>query len=237
MKVNLKIKIFVVLLCFGCNFLFSQNLIRDGYFCGQYSNIFMSSPVAGQAIGSTYTGPDLPAQAYRQYKWNTTTQAYELIPESEIMMPGIGYIETTGGNGNFGQNLPNVEYKQTYAGVQNNGTITVPIVGNNQLNLLGNPYPDHLDLDSFLLDPVNLNVVNGSIYLWTHNTNASGSNPGPSPLNFSTSDYAIYNILGGVRAGRNNVSLSNINDTNNSFIPNGKLQFGTGFFIVGTGGG
>ena len=238
MKVNVKNQFFVIVFCFGCNFLYSQQIIRNGYFCSQYSNIFMSSPVTGQAIGDTYTGgTSIPAQAYRQYKWNTATQAYELIPETEVMIPGIGYIETTGGNGNFGQNLANVEYKQTYTGAQNNGIITVPIVGNNKLNLLGNPYPDYLDLDSFILDPVNLNIVGGSIYLWTHNTNASSSNPGASQINFSTSDYAIYNIMGGVRAGRNNVSGANTNNTNNSYIPNGKLQFGTGFFIAGTGGG
>ena len=104
MKVNVKINFFIIVFCFGCNFLYSQT--RDNYLCSQYFNIFMSSPVSGQDIGSTYTGgTSIPATAYRQYKWNTAIQNYELIPESEIMQPGIGYVETTGGNGNFTQIL------------------------------------------------------------------------------------------------------------------------------------
>lgn len=71
---------------------------------------------------------------------------------------------------------------------------------NYALNLIGNPYPSALDADSFLSHPTNVANLGGAIYLWSHKTPPSSSNPGngTTPLNYTADDYVTYNLVGGV---------------------------------------
>ena len=79
--------------------------------------------------------------------------------------------------------------------------------------------------------------------MWAHNTIVSSGNP-PDPNNPDTStftntanDFALYNVLGGVAAGRY-ISTSTENGTFTGIqTPNGKLGFGTGFLIAGLNSG
>lgn len=105
---------------------------------------------------------------------------------------------------------------------------------------MGNPYASYLDADAFLTDTSNTTVSN--ICLWTRNTLASLSVPGSANFNFSTVDYALYNVLGGVSAGRNvSMRSTNVripaNHRNNWDTPDGKIYMGTGFFVRSTGSG
>lgn len=106
----------------------------------------------------------------------------------------------------------------TFAGTPNNGPVTMPIsIGTNanigttvggavitdaddEWNLIGNPYPSAVNILSFLNDPANVPVVDGTIYLWTHNTLPSAATPDPFygnyTYNYTVSDYATVNSLG-----------------------------------------
>lgn len=76
--------------------------------------------------------------------------------------------------------------------------------------------------------------------LWAHNTIVSNNNVNPNDPNFyrnSANDFALYNVLGGVAAGRQiNTSPENTTYTGVQ-TPNGRLCFGTGFgvYSIGTG--
>ena len=74
-----------------------------------------------------------------------------------------------------------------------------------------------------MLDPTNSTIVNGTIYLWTHNTAFSNTIPGTAIYNYTKNDYAKYNITGGVKTGSTAIT--------GGVTPNGKIAAGQGFFI------
>jgi len=87
----------------------------------------------------------------------------------------------------------------------------------NDFNLIGNPYPSAIDIDSFfaknasLLDPgAPLEPI---AYFWTHTTAVSNGNSG----DFVSSDYATYNLSGGTGVGGD--------------PPNSNIGSGQGFFV------
>ena len=127
---------------------------------------------------------------------------------------GKGYIIR--GPETFSTNTPAI-YEAVFGGVPNNGIVTVPIAVTGTSNLIGNPYPSAIDADVFIR--TNTEIIDGTIYLWTHNT--------PITNNVYTSDdYAVYNLLGGV--GTRTALKSGINNTK----PNGKIASGQSFFVT-----
>ncbi|MGC4040308.1 MAG: T9SS sorting signal type C domain-containing protein [Flavobacterium sp.] len=115
-------------------------------------------------------------------------------------------------------------YNAAFSGIPNNGVIPVAIQkGAGTFNLIGNPYPSAINIDSFLTDPVNAGIVNGTIYLWTHNTAISASIPGNPIYNYTADDYSKYNLTGGVRTASSAIT--------GGFLPFGVIASGQGFFI------
>ncbi len=208
--------------------------VRENGKVNQYSSMFMSSPVIGQAIGDTFTditGSPNVGHAYRQYN------GAGFIPETFPMSAGSGYIETTEGNQVYDAAIPIAPYNHTYTGTENTNN-SYPISVINGYNLVGNPYASSLDSDSFLLDPSN--TAASCIFLWTRNTLASSLVAGDDVYNFSTLDYAMYNVLGGINAGRNitlnsrapiGTTLVPFSYRENYDIPDGKIHFGTSFYL------
>ena len=83
-----------------------------------------------------------------------------------------------------------------FKGVLNNGTITIPLYGNvpgtsNGLNLVGNPYPSPININTFFAE--NTQLTSGTMYFWRKKGSASDTNN-------SISGYATYNALGMVSA-------------------------------------
>lgn len=141
----------------------------------------------------------------------------------DVMVPGKGYIVRAP----QGWSLTNASlgvYQGQFTGVPNTGIVAVPIIkGAGTMNLIGNPYPSAIDIDQFLTDPANAAVVNGTVYLWTHNTAISSAIPGNSVYNYTADDYAKYNLTGGVTTAVPAIS--------GGVVPDGKIASGQGFFI------
>ncbi len=95
--------------------------------------------------------------------------------------------------------------------------ITLPITNSKSPNLIGNPYPSAIDSDAFILE--NQTVLQGSLYFWTHNTPIANGQ-------YTSDDYAVYTILGGVGTAAKNAGINNT-------IPNGKIASGQAFFVLG----
>lgn len=174
-----------------------------------------------------------------------TTRIYHWIPDypnpsgygygnwfniNEYMSAGKGYIIR----------VPNTNptFSTTFTGKPHNGIITksiargpytgAPYIGTNNvtitneddnLNLIGNPYPSAIDAIEFLT--TNSGIIAGQVNLWTHSSAISNTttNPyyGSFGYNYKSSDYVTYNSSG-----------NNIGPTGGF---NGKIAAGQGFFV------
>lgn len=138
---------------------------------------------------------------------------------SNNMIPGKGYIIQ--GPKNFSESIP-AKFEGIFSGIPNNGKIEIKLGPDDVDSLAGNPYPSALNADSFLIQ--NRSKIKGTMYFWTHNTPVTNSK-------YSSDDYAVYNLLGGV--GTRGALASGVNET----VPDGTIASGQAFFITSKGFG
>ncbi|SHF90428.1 delta-60 repeat domain-containing protein [Flavobacterium segetis] len=169
---------------------------------------YWSSPVLNQRLIDL--SPDTPFDKF--YSFNAVNNFWTGETPTNKMQIGKGYIIR--GPQNFSNTTSSI-YEVSFEGIPYNGEIIVPKAGNGTSNLVGNPYPSAINADVFL--QANAGVLHGTIYFWTHNT--------PITNNVYTSDdYAVYNLLGGVGTSAAISSGVNINK------PNGNIASGQAFF-------
>jgi uncharacterized delta-60 repeat protein len=179
----------------------------------KYDYTYWSSPVANQSLFNT--SPKTLSDKF--YSFNSSSNDWLIEAPNKIMEAAKGYIIR--GPQDF-STVTRAIYEASFKGVPNNGEKTIAI--GPAFNLIGNPYPSAIDLDVFLNE--NNALIRGAVYIWSHNT------PVTNNL-YSSDDYAVYNLLGGVgtRASKS-FGVSN-------FRPDGKLASGQSFFVRATSGG
>ncbi|MCZ8298544.1 MAG: GEVED domain-containing protein [Flavobacterium sp.] len=184
----------------------------------KFDYTYWSSPVAPQ----TLVGLSPLTLSDKYFTFNPVIGNWVNVAGNSLMDAGRGYIIRAPNN--FDVVTPSV-FNASFFGVPNNGPISVPIVlGTSDVNLIGNPYPSAVDIDLFmdLNGDTGTNVVDKTIYLWTHNTPITNNN-------YTNSDYAVYNYMGGV--GTSAAPGANSN------VPNGNIASGQSFFIKGLSAG
>ena len=190
----------------------------------KFDYVYWSSPVQGQLLYDLST--ETLADKYLQYTPATGWQS--LPPTTTTMEVGKGY--SIRGPQPY---VALTNFDGVFNGVANNGDITTPIgVGS---NLIGNPYPDALSADCFILDPDNQATTGGTLFFWTHNIplNWSSGTVGVGTANYNVNDYAVYNLLGGVGTGAYLTISGNVVINR----PNGYVATGQGFFVNGVANG
>ena len=173
----------------------------------QYDYTYWSSPVVSAPLSQLATNSLF-------YSFSPTINNWVYQTSSAIMTAGVGYISRAPNNLTY---APTQIVQTSFVGIPNNGVITIPIIkSTGTYNLLGNPYPSAIDIDLFLTDASNTGVINGTVYLWTHNTAITNNN-------YTANDYAKYNFTGSVRTSSSALSGGS--------LPTGKIAAGQGFFI------
>lgn len=177
---------------------------------------YWSSPVAGQQLKAL--SPNSASDNF--YSFDANSNNWHKESNNTIMTVGKGYIFLPPQN--FSATIPTV-FEATFSGIPNNGYVSVPIAKNLTPNLIGNPYPSAIDADVFILE--NQSLLQGSLYFWTHNTPIENGQ-------YTSDDYAVYTILGGVGTSAKSTGVNNEK-------PNGKIAAGQAFFVLGVnpGGG
>ena len=149
------------------------------------------------------------------------------------MIEGVGYAATYNPNPPPPATYPLIG-TATFTGPFNTGDITPEIiinsvVGDNDWNLIGNPYPGAIDFIAFhgYSDSTydNANLIDGCAYLWSHSTPPDSDTNGNEILNFSQNDYAIITTGSGCLAGGSGV------------IPDTYIPSGQSFFVKGLNNG
>lgn len=122
----------------------------------------------------------------------------------------------------------------TLSGLATNGDYTAPVkyfdAADDFRNfaLLGNPYPGAISFEQFYID--NSDKIMGTAYLWTSRTYYSGT--GEYNGNAVSTDYATFNLTGGVGPGGTGTQATLGSDT-----PNGYIASGQGFMVRAKGVG
>lgn len=166
------------------------------------------------------------------YSWNETSQGWSIKNAPVTTMEeGRGYIVRAPQTFDLQGQAGAVAKKDTinFVGLPNNGVINFDnIEGSTTVtkwNLIGNPYPSALSIDEFYNNSTNSTNLEGTIYLWTHNTPQNDN--GTGIYSYSPSDYASYNRSGGV--GTSAGSEGNPGDN----VPTGFVAAGQSFFVKG----
>jgi len=201
----------------------------------QTDYVFWSSPVANFPVTSisptTSTGliwnwnPTVAGNGAGDFGiWQNTT---------ENMIDGKGYIVR--GPSAFTSTLQN--YTATLSGVPNNGTVTSTITrgtytgadyvgptalmvtkNDDNLNLIGNPYPSAIDAQAFMAANT---TIEGAVHIWTHGTSPSAAIADPFyadyGANYTIADYISYNSVGA---------------SSGAGVFSGNIAAGQGFFVT-----
>jgi len=196
---------------------------RDAKPMYRYDYTYWSSPVTPQTFGAL--SPNTLADKY--FKWNSQFQDWINVLRTDNMAKGNGYIIRAPQTFSPNPIAPREIFTGVFTGTANNGIVAVPVVGGatgQKLNLLGNPYPSAIYADRFLDNAINPELE-GTIYVWTHNTPLD---PTPNELGFysyADNDYAVYNAVGGTSTEQSAV------------VYNGHIAAGQAFFVKGIADG
>lgn len=200
----------------------------------RFDYTYWGSPVT---LASNYTlGALSPnTQPDKYYSWIPTVGGnfgnWNQESVATIMDPRKGYI-IRGPNTYSSSPAIKAPYTANFIGTPNNGDISCPILygtlgaltNNDKYNLLGNPYPSAVSASAFLNLANNANVIDGTIYFWTHNSPPSTTYVDPFygdfVINYTATDYATWNKLGGVGTAA----------TTGGSAPNGFIAAGQAFF-------
>ena len=181
----------------------------------QFDFTYWSSPLYPQ----TLVGLSPLTLSDKYFTYDPIIDNYVQVNANTIMDPGRGYIiRAPQGYNATPQVFPGVFNGGSNDGVPNNGVINIDIVSptTESYNLIGNPYPSAIDANDFYAE--NSSLIDGNFYFWTHNTPID-------PLNYTQSDYAVWNSSGGIGTAGGGVGNSN--------VPDGSIAAGQGFFVVG----
>lgn len=181
----------------------SMNMIRtpSGLVANDY--VYWSSPTSTFNL-SGITGD-------RKYQWQP------VVSRTPTYASNFGTWINASGNMTIGKGyIVRNTATTTFTGTPNNGDINTPISrsdynganyagpggtpvtrDDDNLNLIGNPYPSSIRVFDFLAANTN---IEGFVKIWTHGTALSGSNPSPFyenyANNYSINDYITYNGTG-----------------------------------------
>ncbi|TXI61476.1 MAG: choice-of-anchor D domain-containing protein [Flavobacterium sp.] len=199
-----------------------KSVMRDG-----------TNPLSPQPItwisGLNGTANPLRLARYWLYKFTNLTSEYanwQQFNENTILQSGQAY--TMKGSGIV--TPPNIQLQNyVFTGKPNNGLINNSgiLVGINNINLVGNPYPSALDANEFIND--NLVATTGTIHFWEHYPSNS-----THVLAGYQGGYATRNLVGGTPP----VSPALISGLGSSTrIPGRYIPVAQGYFVVGNSNG
>ena len=175
----------------------------------KFDYTYWSSPVESQKLIDV--SPKTLSDKFFSYDYGIKNWKQE-IP-STIMTTGRGYIIR--GPQDFSTTVPAI-HEAIFKGIPNNGEIKVNVGALDHYNLIGNPYPSAIDADTFIND--NSEVIKGTLYFWTHNTPITNNK-------YTYTDYAVYNLLGGV------VTRAALSSGMNETRPDGTIASCQSFFV------
>ncbi|SHK41985.1 YDG domain-containing protein [Epilithonimonas mollis] len=203
---------------------------------------FWSSPLAGQALLNTTNGnADNSTGGFsegtpnsRTYHYNEPDDTFRATSDTSFV-PGKGYAIR--GKSTYGADLSPDELG--FRGNLNNGNISIQVKKSKNTtkngetyehgyNMIGNPYPSHIDfIDFYNLDKgdgeKNSDVIFGKAWFWSNITVAPSQQGGSS---YNANNYAILSL-----AGSSPATGIDTGETSGNPMPNEFIKVGQGFIV------
>ncbi|MDO5981322.1 T9SS type A sorting domain-containing protein [Flavivirga spongiicola] len=203
-------------------------------FLNDVTGLITSTPATVTHLpGYNGTSSPLVIEDYWIWKYIASDEysEWQHVRGATSLNPGEGFtMKGTVGSGDA--------QRYDFRGKPNNGTISVS-VDNNQLSLVGNPYPSALDALAYIHDPQNAAVITGTLQYWEQDPSVNSHH-----LNNYEGGYATYTINA---AGTVETSISAVFNTYNndgsinvagtgtgSKTPRRYIPIGQGFMVEGT---
>ncbi|WP_158598147.1 MULTISPECIES: T9SS sorting signal type C domain-containing protein [unclassified Flavobacterium] len=166
----------------------------------RYDFTYWSTPITNTA--QPYKLKDLsPGTLLDKYQsYNSTSSSWNIhLNGLKDMEPAVGYAVRAPQT--FSITAPTV-YPAVFTGVPNNGNYSVAIYGA-KWSLIGNPYPSAIDAEKFIKinHDASPSVDVGSLYFWTHNSPPSSLPSAGGSYDYTSNDYAVFNLSGSTGTG------------------------------------
>lgn len=196
---------------------------------------------------NNYNGTASPLAIAPYWIWRfITSNAYaqwSYVGSATAINAGEGFTMkgTSGSDATIAQAVENVQnnsgnnQRYDFRGKPNDGNMSVAVTAGN-FTLVGNPYPSAIDLNAYLLDPSNANLINGQAYFWEQvevNTHV---------LNQYQGGYGVYNPVTGIYTpaafwsydgyGSQGIPVGSGTNFQRRFSP-----IGQGFMVMGSASG
>ncbi|WP_099709920.1 T9SS sorting signal type C domain-containing protein [Flavobacterium sp. 9] len=166
----------------------------------RYDFTYWSTPITNTV--TPYKLKDLsPGTLLDKYQsYNSTTSLWDIhLNGLKDMEPAVGYAVRAPQT--FSITAPTV-YPAVFTGTPNNGDYSVAIYGA-KWSLIGNPYPSAIDAEKLIKinHDASPSVDIGSLYFWTHNSPPSGTPSAGGSYDYTSNDYAVFNLSGSTGTG------------------------------------
>lgn len=205
-------------------------------FLNDVTGLTTSTP-AGTTHDSSYNGTSSPLniEPYWIWKFIASDDYSEWIhvQNSTTINPGEGFTM----KGTTGSSAQQYDFR----GKPNNGTIGVS-VANNQLTLVGNPYPSALDALAYIHDVENAAVITGTLEFWEQDASVNSHylkdyNGGYATYTIS-SDGSVETFVSAAFNTYNGDGTINVSNTGTgSKTARRYIPIGQGFMVQGTATG
>ncbi|HEY0046085.1 MAG TPA: zinc-dependent metalloprotease family protein [Flavobacterium sp.] len=203
-------------------FIGSATIERTTNLLKEFDYTYFASPVFTSTINSAFPSTKWEGNARYKYSTNLHYDVETVFNGAVVVMapdgsdddgnawtPALANETTAAGKGYAIQINNTGVFPRTetvaFNGIVNSGIINKAVVlsanpaaTNDDMNLVGNPYPSSISAASFIQQ--NQNIIEGYVALWAHSGTISDEYAGNMAYNYSPNDYAYITMLGGTNS-------------------------------------
>ncbi|SNS01324.1 tandem-95 repeat protein [Flavobacterium sp. ov086] len=209
---------------------YSFQVQRNTELVRRYDFTYWSTPITRTPAYTLHElSPETLLDKYSSY--DSSINAWDInLNGTKEMIPGVGY--TVRAPQHFSITNGAI-YLATFTGIPNNGDYSIPLYNTNW-SLIGNPYPSAIDAEKFIdiNHKASPSVDVGALYFWTHNTPPSDKPSAGGTYDYTSNDYAVFNLSGSIGTGGAKLPNGNFGPP-----PTGEIASCQSFFMRASGSG
>ncbi|MXN92785.1 T9SS sorting signal type C domain-containing protein [Flavobacterium sp. Sd200] len=162
----------------------------------------------------------------RFYQYSTAEDQYNIVSETSKFARGKAYLirmPNSDATPGYNAGTTRISYAGVFTGTPNNGEIKSDLsFAGSGYNAIGNPYPSPISVQDFI--NANLNVIEGTIWIWRKTNNSTVSS-------YSTVNLTGYTANAALGGGGNHNDGNDLIADPYAIDPRGSLNTAQGFIV------